>query len=122
MMRNKNTIQANKSIQSLFIVTVLLFWGLPFIKDLLPEKDAQEIIQACLLLVNPMFCLLMTYRYCQNNPFTWYLPFGLMLIFIPLPFLFYQWNDLFYVPMYGLATCLGYVISFLINKGKTKIK
>lgn len=106
------------SIQSVFMLTVVLFWGIPFVKDLLPAKDAQEIIRTCIYLVNPCFCFAAGYFCEQKEQKTWYLPLGILLIYVPLPFLFYEMKDLFALPIYVIACLLGMAFVSLYHKIK----
>lgn len=94
------------SLQSIFIMAVLLFWLVPFVQDMLPQKDAGEIMQACAWLLNTLFCAIAGYLYGKGQGKNWYLPLGLMLIFLPIPFLFYPLMMAVCVPLYGGVAAL----------------
>lgn len=98
------------SLQSIFIMAVILFWLVPFIQDILPKKDAGEILQACVWLINTLFCAVVGYLYGKGQGKNWYLPLGLMLIFLPLPFLFYPISTLSVLLFYGVASIAGMLI------------
>lgn len=96
------------SIQTIFVYAIILFWGIPFLKDLLPVKDAKEIIWTCIVLINPIFVAVMSFLFVmQEQEWNWNLPLGLMLCFLPLPFLFYDAITLWMLPIYGIGSFLG---------------
>lgn len=96
------------TLQKIFVYIVILFWGVPFIQDILPQKDAQEIVWTCVYFINSVVCLLLSYLYTTNNhQINWYLPLGLVLIFLPLPFLFYEISYLMVLPLYAGLGIIG---------------
>lgn len=105
------------TLQKAFIYIVILFWGVPFVQDLLPQKDAQEIVWTCVYFINAVACIIVSYSYTKgSHKVSWYLPLGCMLIFLPLPFLFYELSYLIALPLYGACSMLGMMLTKFIVK------
>lgn len=104
------------SLQSIFIMAVLLFWVVPFVQDMLPQKDAGEIVQVCVWLINTLFCGISGYLYGKEQGRNCHLPVGLILIFLPLPFLFYPISTLSVLVVYGTVSTAGMLIGNRIYK------
>lgn len=108
------------SLQTVFIYALILFWGVPFLQDFLPKQDAQEIVWTCIWLVNTIYVGISSFLYTkQHVKWNWYLPLGLMLCFLPLPFLFYEWQMMIFVPIYGIISFLAMGIAMLGKKKQT---
>lgn len=104
------------SISSMFIIGAVLFWGVPVLSGFIDEQQTISLTRTFIEVVQPSFCALSGFFYTRSAKFTWYLPIGMMLLFLPVCFIYYPIDMIVWVPVYGVLSLGGCLVAEIIKK------
>lgn len=104
------------TLSSMFLMGAIVFIGLPFLAQMFPADKGQPLFMLALLIINPFFSIISGYLYTRTQPFTWYMPLGIMILFIPVILIFLNISAVIYIPLYGISNAIGCGIGYWIQK------